>query len=144
MPPGPGQSCGFAGTGRGIPPFDEPVCQGCAQPFGVSPVFTALQTGRSLSHSGLPPTVRDGLQIRLLCTAARQWLRDRLEMGPDPPGPPPRPPKTTVIGRPCEGFQGDPRLKALSSPEDYPGELIRSVAANMTDGQLWTGVRTTP
>jgi len=30
---------------RRLSPIDEPVCQGCAQPFGVSPVFTALQTG---------------------------------------------------------------------------------------------------
>ena len=65
-------------------------------------------------------------------------------MGPDPPGPPPRPPKTISFGRPCEGFQGDPRLKALSSPEDYPGEMIRAAAANMTGGQLWTCVRTGP
>ena len=142
MPSGPCQSCGFAGTGRGIPPFDEPVCQGYAQPLGVSPVFTALQTGRFPSHSGLPPAVGDGLRSRRPSTAAAPWLRDRLEMGPDPPGPPPRPPKTTVIGRPCEGFQGDPRLKALSSPEDYPHGLIRSATAKMTDRQLWTCVRT--
>jgi hypothetical protein len=65
-------------------------------------------------------------------------------MGPDPPGPPPRPPKTTSFGRPCEGFQGDSRLKALSSPKEYPGEMIRSATAKMTDGQIWTCVRTAP
>ena len=65
-------------------------------------------------------------------------------MGPDPPGPPPRPPKTISFGRPCEGFQGDPHLKALSSPVQHPGEMIRPATAKMTDGQLWTCVRTAP
>ena len=127
--PVPANPCGFAGTGRGFRLLTNQSDRGCAPPFGVSPVFTSLQTGRSPSHSGLPPTVRDGLRSRLLSTAATPWLRDRLEMGPDPPGPPPRPPKTISFGRPCEGFQGDPRLKALSSPQEYPGEMIRSAAA---------------
>ncbi len=66
--PVPANPCGFAGTGRGFRLLTNQSDRGCAPPFGVSPVFTSLQTGRSPSHSGLPPTVRDGLRSRLLIT----------------------------------------------------------------------------
>ena len=91
--------------------------EGLRPPVRVSPIFTALQTGRFPSRSGLTPVAHAPTASRLPCTAVKIDSGIALgEMGPRPPGPPPRPSKTIFLECRGEGFQGDAHLKALSSP----------------------------
>ena len=65
MPPGSCQSCGFAGTGRGISPFDEPVCH------GLRPAVRGFPGFHFAANRAIP------LPLRL--------SSDRLRRSPEPP-----------------------------------------------------------
>lgn len=107
----------------GTPQLTNRFESGFATPARVSPSF-----GFACNPGDSPPAPAlfrplDTVSIsarRKAQTAAREnELRDHLELGPDPPGPPPRPSKTIGFGWPWGGFHGDPRLKALSSLQTW-------------------------